>query len=97
FLIFSEIKLKPPSAQLLHGIGIEPLNFLCGGTQAVKRLQPGEFGAGALQFSKRNLRRNVANQRVLREGATTKSTQRGIEATATGVESGGDLGWCVVG
>jgi hypothetical protein len=44
-----------------------------------------------LELSQRNFSSNIADQRVLREGATSESTDGSIEAAAACVVGGGDF------
>jgi hypothetical protein len=44
-----------------------------------------------LEFSQRDFSSNIADQRVLREGATSKSTDGSVETAAAGVVGGGDF------
>lgn len=81
----------------MHGMRIAALEFFRGGAEALKWLESRKSGAEALKFSNRNFSSDIANQRVLREGATTESTQGGIKATAAGVIGSGNFCRNVIG
>lgn len=67
-----------------------------GASQAVEWLERGQLGAETVEFSEGDFRSDIADQRVLREGAAAESTDSHIEAATAGIVSSGDFGRGVV-
>src|SRR5271166_3475113 len=70
---------------------------MAGREQAVECTQRRQSSAQAGEFSEGNLCGQVADESVLREGASAETAESCIEAAAAGSVSGGDLCGSVVG